>query len=130
VILVVDDQRDAADVLTRVLRRSGYEARAVDGGQATLQYLRDGHDPPPQLVILDVAMADMSGIECLQTMKRTPELHEIPVLMYSGDFSAARQHEALAAGAVDYVVKGTTPWPDFLALVRKHARTDPVYPNA
>jgi len=123
VILVVDDHVDSANVLARLLRRSGYETHSTAGGQATLDYLLGGH-PAPQLVMLDVAMPDMSGIECLQTMKRTPELHEIPVLIYSADFTAARLHQALDAGAADYIVKGTKPWPDVIALVHKHARAD------
>ena len=88
-----------------------------------MDYLRSA-DAAPQLVILDVAMPGMSGIECLQTIKSTPELHTIPVVMYSADFSYSRRNEALSAGAADYVVKGTVPWNDLIAIVDKHARYD------
>ena len=123
-VLVVDDQPDGASALARVLRHIGYEAHVLADGQATLDYLNDqGH--APQLVILDVRMPGMNGIECLRTIKSTPTLSEIPVVMYSADFSYALFKEALNAGAADFLVKGATAWTDLVATVHKYARVDP-----
>jgi CheY-like chemotaxis protein len=124
VILIVDDHADAANALARLLRRRGYQAHTLTGGQATLDYLRSA-GPAPQLVILDVAMPGMDGIECLRTMKRTPSLTAIPVVMYSADYTDSQRNNAMGAGAADYIIKGVASWTDLLSSVHKHARCDP-----
>ena len=121
-ILVVDDNSEAADVLTRLLRRSGMEATATSSGAGTLDYLRSEPPTLPSLIILDVAMPEMSGIECLRAIRDEPRWDDVPVIMYSADFGLDRMKEALRLGAAEYVVKGTARWPDFLALIHKHDR--------
>lgn len=124
-ILVVDDNSDTADLLVRLLRRAGMAAVTEASGSDALAYLRDGDRAElPSLIILDVAMPEMDGIACLRTIRAEPSWANVPVIMYTADYSIDRMHEALRLGAAGYVIKGVVRWDDFLALVRQHAQGD------
>ena len=80
-ILVVDDERTVREVLTRGLRRAGYEAEAVEDGARALAFLEsDGHRT--LAVILDVTMPGMDGLEVLESIRKTHT--ELPVILSSG----------------------------------------------
>ena len=118
-ILVVDDSHDSASALVGLLTRKGLDARALSCGKDLLEYIRRGE--PPALVVLDVMMPEIDGIECLKAIRATPGWSGIPVLMYSADFNHERLRQARELGAVDYVVKGTVRWSDLLERIRQHA---------
>jgi CheY-like chemotaxis protein len=129
-ILIVDDNTDTADLLVRLLRRSGLAAHPVGGGADALDYLHNGdggqadHAALPNLVILDVMMPGMDGITCLRAIRSEWAWADLPVIMYTADFSLERMQQAMRFGAVGYIVKGTTPWTDVLALIQQHCRKD------
>jgi PleD family two-component response regulator len=118
-IVVVDDQIDTAEPLVRLLHRDGLSAVHKLGARELLKHLE--HEPTA-LIILDVMMPDMDGIECLERIRDRAEWADIPVVMYSADFSFDRMQEAKRLGAEEYVVKGTTHWDDFLSTIRKHIK--------
>lgn len=99
-ILVVDDDPTFGTVLASLLRQGGYEAEAVTSGPAALLRLERTLS---DLVITDLLMPDMNGIELLEAMQsRFPD---IPLLMVSGHGTVREATEAMRLGAVDFVEK-------------------------
>ena len=100
-LAVVDDDRAFAEYLQVWLRSRGYEATAYPSGDALLAGLRDGDQP--DLILLDVAMPHMDGLQTLRAIRLAhPSSH---VLMLSAGRTPATIVEAVRLGAADYVVK-------------------------
>jgi CheY-like chemotaxis protein len=118
VVLLVDDHEDTCQGLVRLLRRDGLEAEFVTTGYDALAYMER---TVPRVVILDVMMPDMSGIEVLRNIRANAAWASIPVLMYSADAGHGSLTEALRAGAQGYLVKGTIGWRQFVEEVRRYA---------
>lgn len=105
-ILVVDDEPSIVKLVTATLESRGYKIdQAFDGHEAIVQ-AKLHH---PDLILLDVMMPGMDGIETRRRLFAEPETKDIPVIHLSavGDFE--KQREALAEGATDYIVKPFTP---------------------
>lgn len=83
-VLIVDDQPDVRDSLAMLLGLHGFPTATAAGGRAALEYLR-GH-PPPSLIVLDLRMPQMSGVQFLQELRREPDLAGIPVIVCSAEF--------------------------------------------
>jgi CheY-like chemotaxis protein len=81
-VLVVDDDADVREGLTRLLRSKGYAAVAAASGRSALELLRHMADKPA-LLIVDVRMPEMTGPDLVARLKEDAELRTIPVLMLS-----------------------------------------------
>src|SRR5678816_2855897 len=104
-IAVVDDDSGFAGYLRTFLALRGYEARSYSRGDEIVAAIRQGE--PPDIVLLDVAMPGMDGLQTLKALKAArPELQ---VIMLSGREQAATIVEAVRLGAADYVVKPGDP---------------------
>src|SRR4029434_10709028 len=104
-IAVVDDDSGFAGYLRTFLALRGYEARSYSRGDEIVAAIRQGE--PPDIVLLDVAMPGMDG---LQTLKALKSAHpDLQVIMLSGREQAATIVEAVRLGAADYVVKPDDP---------------------
>jgi two-component system, NtrC family, response regulator AtoC len=104
-IAVVDDDSGFSGYLRTFLALRGYEARSYTRGDEIVAAIRQGE--PPDIVLLDVAMPGMDGIQTLKALKSArPELQ---VIMLSGREQAAIIVEAVRLGAADYVVKPGDP---------------------
>jgi adenylate cyclase len=102
-ILVVDDNEDNRYTLTERLKREGYRQLAVAGdGQAAVDLL--GREPF-DLVLLDVMMPILDGIQTLERIKSHPELRHLPVIMISAVTDLDRVVRCLELGAEDYLPK-------------------------
>ena len=105
-LLVVDDDPANLDLLSRRLTRQGYEVTTAGGGQEALDLL-DQQDF--DLVILDMLMPGINGLQVLKQLKSDPERQAIPVIMISALDSTDRVVECIALGAEDYVFKPFNP---------------------
>jgi PAS domain S-box-containing protein len=116
VILVVDDDVDALSLLTTLLSEEGYQVRPADSGKLALASVRTA---PPELILLDMKMPDMDGMEVCGQLKSWEETREIPVMFISGSTNRTERVEALRTGAVDFVDK---PFDraELIARVRTH----------
>jgi len=121
-ILVVDDEPQLTRVLRRSLMAKGYDVRIAGDGEFALQTFRDW---PPALVITDLAMPNMGGLELCRRLRA---ISEVPIIVLSVRGEEATKVEALDAGADDYITKPFGVG-ELLARVRvalRHATRSPV----
>ncbi len=98
-ILIVDDSPDILSIVQRGLQRRGYEVTAASDGESALKaFSRD----IPDLVVLDLLLPDVDGIDLCYQLQ---EVAEVPVIMLTSRDGVADRVEGLRAGADDYVVK-------------------------
>jgi CheY-like chemotaxis protein len=101
-LLVVDDSEINRDMLKRRLERKGYRVITAENGQQALELVaRD----PIDLVLLDVMMPGLSGLDVLRILRTTPAGKDLPVIMATARSDSTDIVEALDAGANDYVIK-------------------------
>lgn len=101
-VLVVDDAPENLRLLATVLRRGGLVPRPVPSGKLAIEAaLVD----PPDLVLLDIRMPDMSGLDVCRWFKQDQRLQEIPVVFLSGMQDTDDKVEAFRIGGVDYITK-------------------------
>ncbi len=110
-ILIVEDDDDTAEVVQTLLRDVGYEAFAVDTGQEALALISTN---PPDLVLLDINLPDINGVEILRLVRTHSFL---PVIVISGFGKEQDRVIALEAGADDYLSKPFSP-EELIARVR------------
>jgi len=101
-ILVVDDEKNIRRTLRMVLEGSGFNTLEAASAEACLELL---HSNEVDLVILDVRLPKMSGIEALAKIRNEPETRGLPVLMVSGHASVAEAVQAVKLGATDFFEK-------------------------
>lgn len=101
-IVVVDDTPANLQLLVSILSRAGYRVRPVTSGPAAVRAIRTR---APDLVLLDVDMPGMGGIETCRRIKRLPQAGEIPVIFISVLSGGIEKVSAFASGGVDYVTK-------------------------
>lgn len=110
-ILVVDDSAKDVRLIREVLREQGLKHRlhiAHDGGEALRMLRRQPpHDdlPSPDLVLLDINLPTLSGVEVLESIKQDPELRMLPVLMLSTSRADSDVSACYARHANGYLVK-------------------------
>lgn len=104
-ILVVDD---AALILTRISNtlRNDYEVITVNSGARALKYLKE---KKPDLILLDVQMDPMDGIETLQKIRAMKDREDIPVIMLTGVEDKNTVLESAKLGICDYILKPFYP---------------------
>ena len=117
-VLIVDDNLEGCKPLARLIARQGHDVHCAASGPEALHMLRaDGY----RLVLLDIMMPEMDGIEVLQAMRadQDPALRQIPVLMYTALADSDHLRRATDAGAQGYLVKGT-PWETLRRTIEPH----------
>jgi DNA-binding NtrC family response regulator len=101
-ILVVDDEKNIRRTLRMVLEGSGFNTLEASSAEQCLETLGSQE---VDLLILDVRLPKMSGIEALQKIRSEPETRRLPVLMVSGHASVAEAVQAVQLGATDFFEK-------------------------
>src|SRR4029078_874001 len=101
-ILVVDDHEDNIELLRARLEARGYEVHGARAGSAALKAVEK---IIPDLILLDVMMPKMDGMEVVKRLKANKELPFIPVILQTALDSTANTVEGLGAGADDYITK-------------------------
>lgn len=115
-ILVVDDDVDSVEIIAEALNWEGYEVRKCLSGQEALEIMRAWS---PDLIVLDVNMPGISGVETLKTIKKQDPF--VAVMFISGATSTDDVITGLDAGADDYIPKPFDPL-ELLARVRTQLR--------
>lgn len=117
-ILVVDDETQITRVLRTTLNAQGYEIRVANDGETALEMMKDF---APDLVITDLAMPNMNGIELCRSLRR---VSQVPILVLSVRGEERNKVEALDSGADDYITKPFSTG-ELLARVRAALRRSP-----
>src|ERR671913_142902 len=104
-VLIVDDHRDTARLLVRLLRAHGHDAVAVESGQAGLDSV-SAAPTKPSLVLLYVMMPEMNGFDTLQALRQIPGATDLPVVMLTALEDEENRDRARRLGATDYWIAG------------------------
>ncbi len=115
-ILVVDDEPDSRSLLTGILVSEGYHVRAADSGRLALASVDAWL---PELILLDIRMQGMDGLEVCRRLKAGDKSQSVPVIFITAASDLEDRVTGLAAGAVDYISK---PFQreELLARIRTH----------
>jgi len=101
-VLAVDDNLDNLELLAQILDLFGCECMgAVDGYAA----ISAAVDRPPDLIVLDICLPDIDGIEVVKRMQQNPELRDIPIVAVTALAKAEDRDRILKAGCVEYLSK-------------------------
>jgi two-component system, OmpR family, phosphate regulon response regulator PhoB len=103
IILIVEDEADLAATLEYNLQREGYRTRVAHDGRTALEEL--AQDPPPDAVLLDLMLPDLSGTEVCKRMREQERTRDVPVVMLTARSAEIDRVVGFEVGADDYVVK-------------------------
>jgi DNA-binding response OmpR family regulator len=115
-ILIVDDNMDMCRPMAALLRHHGYNSVYATSGEDALNKIAAR---TPDLVILDVMMPDMDGLEVLRRLKAQAVTEQIPVVMFSAVADPEFRTHALGKGAIDYWVKAGIDFGDLHGRIEK-----------
>lgn len=115
-ILVVDDAVTNRQLLTAVLSLDGYQVQVASNGPHALEVIQTH---PPDLILLDVMMPDMTGYEVCEQLKNNAVTQHIPIIFISALDKTKDKVNAFSAGGVDYITKPFHP-DEVLARVKTH----------
>jgi chemosensory pili system protein ChpA (sensor histidine kinase/response regulator) len=103
-ILVVDDADDVRSLLARLLRLGGYTTATAEDGMAGLAQIEQGL---PDLIVLDLMMPRMNGVEMLSRLRHDPRWRNVPVLIYTAVSSGKMIEDCERLGIQGRIVKGS-----------------------
>jgi two-component system sensor histidine kinase/response regulator len=101
-VLVVDDDPASLDLLSEMLLERGYQVRVATGGEQALAFAKAD---PPEIVVLDVSLPDLSGYDVCASLKAEPITRDVPVIFVSAHDEVIDKLRAFRSGAVDYIIK-------------------------
>ncbi|CAM2010477.1 response regulator [Acanthopleuribacter pedis] len=104
-LLIVDDEPVNIQVLSAVLK-DRYRIRFAVSGEQALAMVQDH---PPDLILLDIMMPDMSGIELCKLLKAKPATQSVPILFVTSNQEREVEVEGLSVGAMDFIYKPIRP---------------------
>jgi CheY-like chemotaxis protein len=105
-IMLVDDSSTNNLLFRDIFEEMGYEVWVEENPERVIMRLRESK---PDLVLLDLMLPGMDGLQLLQQIKSEQDSREIPVIMYTAHMSDRIQQQAMALGASGYLIKPVSP---------------------
>jgi DNA-binding response OmpR family regulator len=105
-ILIVEDDRNIVELLTRNFEQAGFDTEAIYDGANALLKAEKTH---PNLIVLDLMLPEVDGIEVCRMLKRNPRTQRIPVVMLTAKGEEVDRIVGLELGADDYITKPFSP---------------------
>lgn len=105
-ILIVEDEVEIAELIRFHVDREGFEGRVVDSGRTALDEIEREH---PDVVLLDLMLPDLDGLEVCRRLKRKEQTRDLPILIVSAKGEEADIVAGIELGADDYVTKPFSP---------------------
>ncbi len=124
-VLVVEDDRDIADLIAHTLRKAGYTVETLANGSAVMPHVRAN---APEAIVLDVMLPGLDGMLVCQALRNEPATAAIPIIMLTARGEEADRIAGLELGADDYVTKPFSPKELAVrvgALLRRTRRAEP-----
>ncbi len=112
-VLVIDDENSVGTLLKINLHQKGFNVETAESGAEGILKAGEKHF---DLIILDIALPGMDGIEICQTLKESESYSEVPIVMISSRSDSVTMEKAKLAGAVEYMVKPFT-FEDLICLL-------------
>lgn len=116
--LIVDDSASMRQLVSFTIRKAGYEIVAAENGKDALGKL---NGPKVDVVITDLNMPEMDGIEFIKKLRGMPDYKFAPIVMLTTESQEAKKQEGRQAGASGWIVKPFTP-EQLLEVVRKFVK--------
>lgn len=113
-ILLIDDDQLMQNLYKTGFRLAKHEPLVADSGRKGIAVAKTDH---PDLILLDIMMPEMSGLEVLDALKKDNETKYIPVIIFTNLMSIKEQEDALTLGAVAYLIKSEHTPQDIVAIV-------------
>jgi CheY-like chemotaxis protein/signal transduction histidine kinase len=101
-ILVVEDDRMNRRLMSSLVEGMGFTAHAVENAEACLEFCKE---QVPDLILMDIVMPEMDGIEACRLLRKTHSKSELPIIMVTSRSEGSDLMEAFSVGASDYVTK-------------------------
>jgi CheY-like chemotaxis protein len=101
-VLIIEDEPDAAELFAEMMRVSGFRVRKTSSSTPAIDMMTD---EKPDVVLLDIMMPEVSGLDILRKMRRDPSLANIPVVVVSAKSMPADIKIGMDAGASIYLTK-------------------------
>lgn len=105
-VAVIDDEPDIGELLRYNLEQEGYQVALITEGEKAIEGIRTER---PDLVILDLMLPGVSGMEICRQLRKTPEFENLPVIMLTAKSSETDKIVGLELGADDYITKPFSP---------------------
>jgi len=106
-VLLVDDEKVSRMVIAKLLQRCGYNATVAESGEEALELLAED-SKRFKLILTDVMMPGINGLELLKKIRENQDLQHVPVVMMSSQENAGTVFEGIRRGAEDYLLKPLT----------------------
>jgi two-component system, OmpR family, copper resistance phosphate regulon response regulator CusR len=121
-VLIVEDERRIADFLAKGLVRQGYDVQCAYTGSEALEWTSGERPSPPiNLIVLDLGLPDLDGLDVLRALRGRGS--DVPVIVLTARTEPSDQAEALRLGAAEYLTK-PLPFSDFLGSVQANLAAD------
>jgi len=104
-IWIVEDDDDIRGIVTYAIETMGYKARGFDNADSFFSALDDKTAHPPDVLILDIMLPSVSGLEILKKLRKTREFEQLPIIMLTAKSSEHDKIIGLDLGADDYISK-------------------------
>jgi len=105
-VLIIEDDASVCELLFACLNKADYRVSVAQSGEAALAQIEED---PPEVVVLDLALPGMNGLDVCRAMRRDPWMGKIPVLMLTGKTEEDDIVAGLEVGADDYMTKPFSP---------------------
>ncbi|MGH9792222.1 MAG: response regulator [Candidatus Acidiferrales bacterium] len=105
-VLIIEDDRDIVELVRYNLEQEGFQVAAISDGSSGLAQIRRS---PPDLLILDLMLPKLSGLEICKAVRREQSLNRLPILMLTARGDESDRVVGLELGADDYVTKPFSP---------------------
>jgi two-component system cell cycle response regulator len=105
-ILIVDDDRETTNLLEKIVKMKGHQPASVNN---SVKAVEQAHAIQPDIILMDILMPEINGIQLCKIFKAIPELKHIPIIIVSALNDAGSQRDTLNAGAADFLSKPVNP---------------------
>lgn len=122
-ILLVDDHEDTLYALSRMLESHGHQVACATSGEQALKLLENVR---PHVIVLDMMLPGMSGLETLAALRKTPGLERLPVILCSAGVTDREVERAMILGVEAYLLKVTELWEQLPDMVQRFSRPTPM----